>query len=49
MIIELCNNSIKPPCHNHGMWGGRMTSCVGVPTKKEYLIGILHMHYICLD
>ena len=28
--------SIPPPCAIHGMWGGRMTSCVAVPTKKNF-------------
>ena len=30
-IIELRDNSIPPPCPIHGMWGGRMTSCVAMP------------------
>ena len=34
-IIELRDNSIPPPCPIHGMWGGRMTSCVAVPTNKH--------------
>ena len=28
------NNSIPPPCPFHGMWGGRMTSCVAVPKMQ---------------
>ena len=38
-IIEKVNKSTPPPCPSHGMWGGRMTRCVSVPTKKLYSIG----------
>ena len=32
--IEKPYNSIPPPCPTHGMWSGRMTSCVAVPAQK---------------
>ena len=34
-IIEQRNNSIPPHRPFHGMWGGRMTSCVGQCHKKS--------------
>ena len=33
-MAHLKKTSITPPGTFHGMWGGRMTSCVAVPTKK---------------
>ena len=34
--MEICNNSIRPPCHIHGMWGGRMASCVAVTRMTSH-------------
>ena len=28
-------SNLTPPCPIHGMYGGRMTSCVAVPIKKQ--------------
>ena len=33
-IIEKHNNNIPPLCPIYGMWGGTMTICMAVPTKK---------------
>ena len=35
-IIEQCDNSIPSPCPINGTWGGRMTSCMAVPTKNVW-------------
>ena len=42
-IIEQRNNSIPPHRPFHGMWGGRMTSCVGQCHKKLEV-----RHFICV-
>ena len=38
VIKEERNNSIPPPCPIHGMWGGRMTTFVAVPTENVGIV-----------